>query len=81
MADLSPAKKSKAAVSKKPRATPAPRWRACSRCGRTRPCPPGGMPNGWSYGWDGKRAEYLCVDCSRASIRSIEGRLTAEYWE
>jgi hypothetical protein len=62
-------------------AEPSPRWRACSRCGRTRPCSPGGVPPGWSFGWDGKRAEYLCVDCSRANIRAIEGRLSFEYWE
>jgi hypothetical protein len=29
----------------------------------------------------GKRAEYLCVDCSRANLRAIEGRLSYEYWE
>jgi DNA-directed RNA polymerase subunit RPC12/RpoP len=28
-----------------------------------------------------KRVEYICVDCSRANIRAIEGRLTEEYWE
>jgi len=28
-----------------------------------------------------KRVEYICVDCSRANIRAIEGRRTEEYWE
>jgi hypothetical protein len=39
------------------------------------------VPLGWSFGWDGKRTEFLCVDCQRANIRSIEGRLSFEYWE
>ncbi|TMK21669.1 MAG: hypothetical protein E6G68_03115 [Actinobacteria bacterium] len=59
----------------------APSWRACSRCGRTSPCPPGGVPIGWTMSVERKRVEYICVDCSRANIRAIEGRRTEEYWE
>jgi hypothetical protein len=27
------------------------------------------------------RTQFLCVDCSRANIRAIEGKLPEEYWE
>lgn len=63
-----------------PREKPATS-RACSLCGRTRPCAPGGLPMGWTMQMNGKRLEYLCVDCARANIRAIEGKLPEEYWE
>jgi hypothetical protein len=31
--------------------------------------------------FDRKRVEYLCIDCARANIRAIEGKLPEEYWE
>lgn len=50
-------------------------------CGRTRPCAPGGLPPGWTMQMTGRRLEHLCVDCARANIRAIEGKLPEEYWE
>ena len=64
-----------------PRATAQPSSRICSRCGRTRPCAPGGVPVGWTVGFEAGRTEFICVDCSRANIRAIEGKLPEEYWE
>ena len=75
------AKRKRPVAAPKQRALAAPSWRACSRCGRTSPCPPGGVPIGWTMSVERKRVEYICVDCSRANIRAIEGRLTEEYWE
>jgi hypothetical protein len=39
------------------------------------------VPLGWTVSFDRKRIEYMCVDCARANIRAIEGRLPEEYWE
>jgi len=55
--------------------------RTCSRCGRIEPCLPGGAPAGWSISVDAGRTNFLCVACSRANIRAIEGKLPEEYWE
>ena len=82
-----PAKK--ASKPRRARAKPAPAARAiaeptsrtCSRCGRTESCAPGGIPPGWTVGFERKRVEYLCVDCARSNIRAIEGKLPEEYWE
>jgi hypothetical protein len=27
------------------------------------------------------RTQFLCIDCARANIRAIEGKLPEEYWE
>lgn len=59
----------------------APTSRVCSLCGRSRPCAPGGTPPGWTMQMTGRGVEYLCVDCARANIRAIEGKLPEEYWE
>jgi hypothetical protein len=55
--------------------------RTCARCGTVEACPPGGVPEGWSFAVERGRVEYLCVACARANIRAIEGRLPEEYWE
>jgi len=39
------------------------------------------MPPGWTVSFDRRRVEYLCIDCARANIRAIEGKLPEEYWE
>jgi hypothetical protein len=45
--------------------------------------PEEGLPTGWSFAVEagGKRMTYTCPDCTRANIRSIEGKLPEEYWE
>ena len=57
--------------------------RSCSRCGIQADGPDDGVPPGWSFGVEagGKRVTYTCPDCTRANIRSIEGKLPEEYWE
>jgi DNA-directed RNA polymerase subunit RPC12/RpoP len=55
--------------------------RTCARCGRQAEAPEDGIPDGWSFGVEGKRITYLCPDCARANIRAIEGKLPEEYWE
>jgi hypothetical protein len=41
------------------------------------------VPQGWSFSVEdrGRRLVYTCPDCTRANIRSIEGKLPEEYWE
>ena len=39
------------------------------------------MPPGWSFAVENGRMTYTCPDCTRANIRSIEGKLPEEYWE
>lgn len=63
------------------KASAEPTSRTCSGCGRTDRCAPGGIPAGWTVSFDRKRVEYLCIDCARANIRAIEGKLPEEYWE
>ena len=55
--------------------------RHCSRCGTAGDGPADGTPPGWSFGFEGGRVTYTCPDCTRANIRSIEGKLPEEYWE
>jgi hypothetical protein len=31
--------------------------------------------------FENRRTEFLCIDCARANIRAIEGKLPEEYWE
>jgi hypothetical protein len=60
---------------------PQPSSRICSHCGRSEPCAPGGVPPGWTVTFEAGRTQFLCIDCSRANIRAIEGKLPEEYWE
>jgi hypothetical protein len=39
------------------------------------------MPEGWSMVTENKRVEFQCADCVRNNIRSIEGKLSTEWWE
>ncbi len=57
--------------------------RHCSHCGKAGEAPSeDAMPVGWSFGVDTNgRLTYTCVECTRANIRSIEGKLPEEYWE
>jgi hypothetical protein len=53
----------------------------CARCGSTAEAPEGGLPEGWSLSTERRGVERVCRDCTRANIRSIEGKLPEEYWE
>ena len=41
----------------------------------------GGLPPGWSLVTDERGIGYLCLDCTRTNIRSIEAKLPDEWWE
>ena len=51
----------------------------CRVCGAV--AEDGALPPGWSLVTDGRGVGYLCVDCTRANIRSIEAKLPEEWWE
>jgi hypothetical protein len=54
--------------------------RNCSRCG----VPAEGeaeLPAGWSLVTDERGVSLLCLDCTRANVRSIEAKLPEEWWE
>ncbi len=53
----------------------------CSLCGTAGDCAPGAIPPGWSILTEEARLQYVCVTCSRANLRAIEGKLPTEYWE
>jgi len=55
--------------------------RTCARCGTMQRCAAESLPEGWSFSTENNRVEYLCVECARANLRAIEGRLPQEYWE
>jgi hypothetical protein len=53
---------------------------SCSRCG----APPDGageLPAGWSLVTDERGVHLLCLECTRANVRSIEAKLPEEWWE
>ena len=54
---------------------------SCSRCGTTGEAPDDGSPAGWSFSVEDGRIHWLCPDCARRNIRSIEGKLPEEWWE
>jgi hypothetical protein len=63
------------------RTLPAVATRTCSRCGGSGEAPEDGLPPGWSLATERRGVEQLCATCTRANIRSIEGKLPEEYWE
>ncbi|HEX2381349.1 MAG TPA: hypothetical protein VHI95_01830 [Acidimicrobiales bacterium] len=53
---------------------------SCSRCGA--PADGAGeLPAGWSLGTDERGVHLLCLECTRANVRSIEAKLPEEWWE
>ncbi|MGB9378942.1 MAG: hypothetical protein WCB04_15670 [Mycobacteriales bacterium] len=48
----------------------------CARCARTEPDPP---PT-WSLQTEGGRRSWLCEDCTRDNLRSIEAKLDEPWW-
>lgn len=49
---------------------------ACAVCGRTEPSP----PLDWTSQVDERGSRWICVGCTRANVRAIEGRLDAMWW-
>ena len=52
----------------------------CSRCGAPSDCE-GSLPAGWSLVTDERGVGLLCLECTRANVRSIEAKLPEEWWE
>jgi len=52
--------------------------RVCSRCGTIADGEE--APAGWSFGTSRRGLEWLCLDCTRENVRSIEAKLPEEYW-
>lgn len=48
----------------------------CARCGTTAD----GTPPTWTCSVENGTRRYFCDACSRANIRSIEGRLDSSWW-
>ncbi|MEV7519618.1 hypothetical protein [Streptomyces sp. NPDC091371] len=63
-----------------PRPSPGPEAQpvVCARCGTQ--SPPGGPPPTWTCSVENGTREYFCVDCARANLRAIEGRLDSSWW-
>jgi hypothetical protein len=51
---------------------------ACSRCGA--PAPAGGPPLTWVSSVERGGLRWYCDACAREHLRSIEGKLDAEWW-
>ncbi|TKA10577.1 hypothetical protein [Actinacidiphila oryziradicis] len=48
----------------------------CARCGAARE----GLPITWTCSVENGSRVYFCDGCSRANLRSIEGRLDSAWW-
>jgi predicted RNA-binding Zn-ribbon protein involved in translation (DUF1610 family) len=55
--------------------------RFCRRCGAAGEAPEDGIPPGWSLDAAEGGVHFLCADCTRSNVRSIEARLAPEWWE
>ncbi|MDN5789553.1 MAG: hypothetical protein L0H25_01615 [Micrococcales bacterium] len=53
----------------------------CATCGRTPdPSEADAARLTWSRGLEADQTRWTCAACSRANLRSIEGRLDQEWW-
>jgi hypothetical protein len=52
----------------------------CSRCGALADSGES-LPPGWSLATDERGVALLCLECTRANVRSIEAKLPEEWWE
>ncbi|MEW2413923.1 hypothetical protein AB0953_09370 [Streptomyces sp. NPDC046866] len=50
----------------------------CARCGTRAPA--GVAPPTWTCSVENGARQYFCVDCARANLRAIEGRLDSSWW-
>jgi hypothetical protein len=39
------------------------------------------FPAGWSFATGPRGLEWLCLECTRTNVRSIEAKLPEEWWE
>jgi hypothetical protein len=53
----------------------------CGLCGVFGEAPDDGLPAGWSLSTEERGVVYLCLGCTRANVRAIEGKLPEEWWE
>ena len=53
----------------------------CSRCGTTPDDDDAPVPAGWSFEPSPRGIQWLCLECTRANVRSIEAKLPEEWWE
>ena len=74
---MSPAKK-KAAAKKKAELRET---KFCRSCGSAATCAVGGLPPGWSFSAEAGGITFMCDVCARRNIRSIEAKLSIEWWE
>ncbi|MEU8889689.1 hypothetical protein [Streptomyces sp. NPDC048442] len=49
----------------------------CAQCGTPAQ---GGAPPTWTCSVENGSRRYFCVDCARANLRAIEGRLDSSWW-
>lgn len=49
----------------------------CARCNAQAPA---GPPPTWTCSVENGTRQYFCVDCARANLRAIEGRLDSAWW-
>ncbi|MEU4726994.1 MULTISPECIES: hypothetical protein [unclassified Streptomyces] len=49
----------------------------CARCGTQAP---DGAPPTWTCSVENGTRQFFCVDCARANLRAIEGRLDSSWW-
>ncbi len=61
--------------------SPAVATVTCARCGRQEDAADDGTPPGWTFETDRGRVVRYCVACVRDNIRSIEAKLSEEYWD
>ena len=55
--------------------------RACTLCGTQATEVEGDqLPPGWSLVTNERGVQWLCLDCTRANVRSIEAKLPEEWW-
>ncbi|HEX9697654.1 MAG TPA: hypothetical protein VGB64_15230 [Actinomycetota bacterium] len=78
---MSPAKKPPAKKTRPPAKKKARETKSCRMCGATATCVPGGLPPGWSFSAEPGGITFMCDDCARRNIRSIEAKLPSEWWE
>ncbi|MFF3427052.1 hypothetical protein [Streptomyces sp. NPDC002602] len=49
----------------------------CAGCGADAP---NGTPPTWTCSVENGTRQYFCVECARANLRAIEGRLDSSWW-
>ncbi len=56
---------------------PAESFVTCGYCGMVET---GGAPPTWSMQTSERGVQLICADCTRANLRSIEGKLDTDWW-